>query len=160
MKKYHITNLVFLLAGFALAIFIWINNAPSWMMLENQSRYKFEETILNLEQSAVKAGWSVPVVHDLQKSLAKFGKETREVRVFALCNPDHAEVILSGDDERIVSSMMPCRVAVYIKSDGNTYISRMNSRLMSRGMQKQVRNVMGEAFLDMEEILAPIIKEN
>ena len=65
--------------------------------------------------------------------------------------------ILQGDEERVVSSMMPCRVAVYVKADGKTYISRMNSKLMSKGMNGNVRSTMKSAFVEMEEILSKLV---
>jgi uncharacterized protein (DUF302 family) len=160
MKKSLISKVIYLLAGFSIAVFIYLNNASSWMMLENESRFNFEKTIIEFEESAKQAGWSVPTSHDLQQSLAKSGKEVGKVQVFALCNPDHAEVILKGDNERIVSSMMPCRVAVYVKANGKTYVSRMNSRLMSKGMHKNVSRAMKAAFNDMEDILSEIIISN
>jgi uncharacterized protein (DUF302 family) len=157
MKNYILVSIIFLVTGFLAASLLFIYKAPSVMMLEDQSSHGFIETVTNLEKTAKDHGWSVPTIHDLQKSMKKAGKDVREVRVFALCNPDHAVNILKGDEERVVSSMMPCRVAVYVKSDGKTYISRMNSKLMSKGMSSNVRSTMKSAFLEMEEILSGLI---
>ncbi len=157
MKKYILTAVIFLVTGFLLAILVLIYKGPSMMMLEDQSRFDFEETVSYLEELAKNHGWSVPTVHNLQKSMEKAGHEVNEVKVLALCNPNHAINILQGDEERIVSSMMPCRVAVYVKADGQTYISRMNSKLMSKGMNKNVRSTMKSAFTEMEEILSNLV---
>jgi len=89
--------------------------------------------------------------------MEKAGHEVNKVKVFALCNPNHAIQILQGDEERIVTSMMPCRVAVYVKKDGKTYLSRMNSKLMSKGMNKNVRLTMKSAFEEMEEIISRLV---
>jgi uncharacterized protein (DUF302 family) len=157
MKKYILTALISLVAGFAAATLILFYQGTSMMILENQSRFDFEKTVAGLEDLAKNHGWSVPAVHDLQKSMEKAGHDVNEVKVFALCNPDHAVNILQGDEERIVSSMMPCRVAVYVKTDGRTYISRMNSKLMSKGMNRNVRSTMKSAFAEMEEILSKLV---
>ena len=157
MKKNILTAIIFLVTGFLAAILLIIFQGPNLMMLEDQSRFDFEKTVSGLEDLAKDQGWSVPTVHNLQKSMEKAGHEVNEVKVFALCNPDHAINVLRGDEERIVSSMMPCRVAVYIKADGKTYISRMNSKLMSKGMNKNVRLTMKSAFLEMEEILSKLV---
>jgi uncharacterized protein (DUF302 family) len=157
MKKYFLTAIIFLVIGFVTATLILICQGPSMMMLEDQSRFDFEKTVTGLEDLAKDHGWSVPTVHNLQKSMEKAGHEVNEVKVFALCNPNHAINILQGDAERVVSSMMPCRVAVYVKSDGKTYISRMNSKLMSKGMNKNVRSTMKSAFTEMEEILSKLV---
>lgn len=157
MKKRIIAFLVSLVIGFiagALAV-IFLFNSP--LMLENESRYDFETTLTTVEQAAKGAGWSVPAVHDLQASMAKAGKEVNQVKVFALCNPEYAVKILGGDEERIYSNMMPCRVSVYTKSDGKTYISRMNIPKVSRDMLPDARSAMKAAYRDMEKILSGII---
>ncbi len=127
------------------------------MMLENESRYDFETTLTTVEQSAKGAGWSIPVVHDLQASMAKAGKEVNQVKVFALCNPEYGVQVLGGDEERAFSPMLPCRLSVYTKSDGKTYISRMNMPAVSRKMPANVRTVMKKAYKDLEKILSGII---
>ena len=157
MKKYLLTAITFLVIGFVAATLILLLKGPSMMMLEDQSRFDFEKTVSGLEDIAKAHGWSVPTVHNLQKSMEKAGHEVNEVKVFALCNPNHAINILQGDEERVVSSMMPCRVAVYVKADGKTYISRMNSKMMSKGMNKNVRLTMKSAFMEMEEILSKLV---
>jgi uncharacterized protein (DUF302 family) len=157
MKKYMLTAITFLVIGFITATLILLLKGPSMMMLEDQSRFGFKKTVSGLEDIAKARGWSVPTIHNLQNSMKKAGHEVNEVKVFALCNPDHAINILQGDEERIVSSMMPCRVAVYVKADGKTYISRMNSKLMTKGMNGNVRSTMKSAFDEMEEILSKLI---
>ena len=157
MKNNILTSIIFLVTGFLAAILIITFQGPNLMMLEDQSRFDFEKTVSGLEDLAKVRGWSVPTVHNLQKSMEKAGHEVNEVKVFALCNPDHAINILRGDEERVVASMMPCRVAVYVKADGKTYISRMNSKLMSKGMNKNVRLTMKSAFLEMEDILSKLV---
>jgi uncharacterized protein (DUF302 family) len=80
-----------------------------------------------------------------------------QVKVFAMCNPEHAVHVLKGDDERIYSNMMPCRVSVYVKSDGKTYLSRLNIPPMTKGMPPEVKTAMKGAYRDMEKILSGII---
>jgi uncharacterized protein (DUF302 family) len=157
MKKYVSTAFIFLVTGFLAAMLIFIYLSPSMMMLEDESRFDFEKTVAGLEDLAKDQGWSVPTVHNLQQSMRKAGHDVKEVKVFALCKPDHAIHILRGNEERVVSSMMPCRVAVYVKEDGKTYVSRMNSKLMSKGMNRNVRTTMKSAFNEMEEILSKIV---
>lgn len=157
MKKTILSILVALVSGFIAGFLVLTFLAKPRMMLENESRYDFETTLTTVEQSAKAAGWSIPTVHDLQKSMEKAGKEVNKVKVFALCNPEHAVKILAGDEERIYSNMMPCRVSVYTKSDGKTYISRLNIPGMSKGMPTNVKAAMKGAYRDMEEILSGII---
>ena len=157
MKKRILAFTISILAGgIAGALLVTFLVKPQ-MMLENESRYDFETTLTTVEQSAATAGWSIPAVHDLQKSMAKAGKEVNKVQVFAMCNPEYAVIILAGDEERIYSNMMPCRVSVYTKSDGKTYISRLNIPKISRDMPPNVKAAMKGAYKDMEEILSGIV---
>ena len=160
MKKYILTALISLLIGFIAAVLIIVSQSPSVLMLEDQSRFDFNKTVSGLEDLAKDRGWSVPTFHNLQKSMQKPGHEVKEVMVYALCNPDHAINILQGDEDRVVSSIMPGRVDVYVKADVKTYFSRLNSNLMSKGMNRNVRKTMKLAFIEMEEIVSKLaIKE-
>jgi uncharacterized protein (DUF302 family) len=78
--------------------------------------------------------------------------------VYELCHPEHAYQILNKSEERIVSSMMPCRVAIYEKADGSVYLSRMNSKLMANAMGGIVKEVMSEAFSENEQMIEATIK--
>jgi uncharacterized protein (DUF302 family) len=157
MKKKILAFTISIISGaIAGAIVVTVLFKPQ-MMLENESRYDFETTLTTIEQSATAAGWSIPATHDLQKSLAKAGMEVNQVKVVALCKPDHAVKILSGDNERIYSNMMPCRIAVYTKLDGKTYISRLNIPGVAKGMPANVKSVMRGAYKDVEEILSGIL---
>ena len=155
--KMLFTGLAGLLVGAVITMAVVWTTAPGMMMLEDESRYGFEESLSEFRTAAEKAGWKIPVVHDLQATMAKFGKDVRRVQVFELCHPDHAYEILSRDDERIVSSMMPCRVAFYEKSDGKTYVSRMNTGLMGKMMSGVIPTVMADATRDSEAILNSVL---
>ncbi len=133
------------------------NQNKDAMFLENESKYSFAETINKLTAKIEKKSWKVVVVHDLQKTLKNNGTEVLPVKVFALCHPKHSSEILLKDDERIVSSLMPCRVSVYEKSDGKTYISRMNTGVLAKSIGGIVEEVMITSSKDIEEILSSLI---
>ena len=157
MKKNLMFGVIGLVVGaFIMMIFIY-NAAPGMMLLENQSKYDFEETVTKLTESVEDHGWKIPAIQDLQKSMNKFGIDVLPVQVFELCHPDHAGEILKLSDERIVSTLMPCRVAVYEKPDGKVYLSRMNSKLMAKPMGGIIAKVMSVAAVQNEEILESII---
>jgi uncharacterized protein (DUF302 family) len=157
MKKRILAFLISIVAGaIAGALAVILLFSPP-MMLENESRYDFETTLTTVQQSAEAAGWSIPIVHDLQQSMAKAGKEVNQVKVFELCKPDYAVKVLGGDEERIYSSMIPCRVSVYTKTNGKTYVSRLNIPKMYKNMSPNVKSAMKSAYRDMEKILSGII---
>ncbi len=128
------------------------------LFLENESKYDFDETVEKLKTEAEKKTWKIIATHDLQESLKKNGKEVLPVMVLALCHPKHSGKILEKDNERLVSSMMPCRVSVYQKSNGKTYISRMNSAAMAYNFDGVIRQVMTESTAEIEEIIKSLIQ--
>ncbi len=130
------------------------------MFLENESKYNFAETVEKLTAEIEKKAWKVSAVHDLQETLKKNGTEVLPIKVFALCNPKHSSKILSKDDERIVSSLMPCRVSVYEKSNGKSYISRMNTGVLAKSIGGIVEEVMIDSSKEVEEILSTLIITN
>ncbi|MDP3352115.1 MAG: DUF302 domain-containing protein [Flavobacteriaceae bacterium] len=127
------------------------------MFLENESKYNFAETVEKLTAEIEKKTWKVLVVHDLQETLKKKGTDVLPIKVFALCHPKHASKILLKDDERIVSSLMPCRISIYEKSDGKSYISRMNTGVLAKSIGGIVEEVMIASSKDVEEILSSLI---
>lgn len=149
--------LVGLIAGVALTIIIIVVLLPKQMFIVHESKLGFDETVETIAQSAKENKWSMPHLYDLQATMKKNGFHVNPVKVFSLCNPEHAYQILNSDDERVVSALMPCRVAVYEKG-GKTYVSMLNAGLFSKFMGKKVSTVMGAASVENEEILAPVIK--
>jgi len=53
--------------------------------------------------------------------------------------------------------MMPCRIAVYEKSDGSTYISRMNAEMFAAMLGGLAAEVMTEAFRETEVMVAELV---
>ena len=97
------------------------------VMIEDRSRFGFAETVGQLSSLIVDKGWRITATHDLQATLKKNGKEVLPVSVIELCIPEHAYQILSKDEFRDVSPMLPCRISVYEKQDGNNaFAHKMN----------------------------------
>ncbi|MCX6161997.1 MAG: DUF302 domain-containing protein [Ignavibacteriae bacterium] len=126
------------------------------MFIESKSRYNFTETVGKLTDTITVNGWKISVIHDLQESMKKSGVDVLPVKVFELCNPKYSSRLLTKDDERLYSSLMPCRFSVYEKSDGNTYISRMNSGLLAGQIGGLVEEVMQGATDETENIIKSV----
>ena len=156
MRKEFIYGLTGLVAGILLATLLAYKAAPSLMMKEAVSMYDFQTSVEKFEQTVHDMGWKIPAVHDLAETMEINGYQVNNVKVFELCHPDHAYEILSRDDERIVSSMMPCRVSIYEKSDGRTYVSWMNTSMMGNMMGGVIAKVMGVATADSEAMIRTI----
>ncbi len=159
MKRMLTGIIIGLLAGVLLGWLIIYLVAPSLMFKENQVKGDFDMVTQKLEETVVASGWKVPHVHDLQATMKKFNKDVSSVKVYDICHPDHSYKILSRDQERIVSNLMPCRIAVYEKSDGTTWISRMNSGILAKPMSRVIRKTMSDAAGDVEEIIAEVLQD-
>lgn len=141
---------------FSIAL-VWYS-AQRVVMKEDKSKFGFDETIEQFTSNVESKDWKLLHIHDLQAKMKANGYEVIEARVFDVCKPSYASQILEKDDERIFSSMMPCRVSIYLKSDGHTYISRMNSGWVAMPMKGIVPRVMKQAAGDVEQILKPLIR--
>jgi uncharacterized protein (DUF302 family) len=127
------------------------------MFFESQSKYDFDKTIEQLKAEVEKKSWKLTAIHDLQQTMKTYDKDVLPVKVFAVCHPKHSSKILERDDERIVSCMMPCRISVYEKSDGKTYISRLNPAPIAKLYGGLVEQVMTDSANEIEEIISDII---
>lgn len=129
------------------------------MFFENRSRFGFEETINQFTKLVPENEWKVIQILDLQETMKKNGKDVLSVKVLEICKPDYAYRLLSEDSLRIYSNMLPCRVSVYEKTDGETYISRMNSEMFASQIGGVMQEVMSKAFDEVEAIVKEIAKD-
>ena len=147
-----------LIVGIALTVILAVLVIPKQMFLVDESKYAFDETVEQIEKSVSEHKWSMPNQYDLQATMKKNGFDVSPVKVFSICKPSIANEILGGNEERYVSALMPCRIAVYEKKDGKVYISRMNAGLIAKVLGKKINSVMAEASTENELILASVIK--
>jgi uncharacterized protein (DUF302 family) len=127
------------------------------LFIENESKYNFVETVEKLTSEIENNSWKLSAIHDLQDTLKKNSYDVLPVKVFALCHPKHSSQILTKDDERIMSLLMPCRISVYKKSNGKTYLSRMNAGKLATSIGGIIEEVMNASFEDVEKIIATLI---
>ncbi len=130
----------------------------SQMFFESKSKYAFDETVEKLAEVIVENGWIIAHTHDLQATMKKNGYEVSSVKVFEVCKPNYAYQLLSDDSLRIYSNMMPCRISVYMKDDGKTYVSRMSSAVMAAQIGGVVQEVMSNAFKDVEQFIEKVLE--
>lgn len=155
-------NFTFILTGIiigGLMVFLinYTKETPKYF-IESQSKYSFDETVAQFEASVSEIeGWKILHTYNLQQSMEKHGYKVMPVKVFSLCNPDYSSKILFSNQERVISSMMPCRVSIYVKTDGNTYISTMNSTNMAAQIGGLVNDVMSKASADVNSIINDLL---
>ena len=127
------------------------------LVIEQKSNFDFGKTVDLLVAEAELRKWKVPFVHDLQQSLAKSGKNVRPVKVIEICKPEYSGQMLELNDERIISVMMPCRISVYEKDDGKTYVGLINAGDLATGLQATIARVMKEASDETFEIVRTVV---
>jgi uncharacterized protein (DUF302 family) len=125
-------------------------------IIEQCSKFEFEKTVSLIAAEAEKREWKVPAVHDLQQSLAKSGKTVKPVKVIEICKPDYSGKMLELNHERIVSVMMPCRISVYEKDDGKSYIALINAASLAEGLPENIAVVMKAASDETFEIVKSV----
>jgi uncharacterized protein (DUF302 family) len=155
--KFILTGVAGFVAGVLLTGIIGISIAPGMMISENESIYSFEETVEMIQAEAIEAGWKVPAVHEINNSVASGGFDVAPVTVIELCKVNLAGQILSDDESRIVSSMMPCRVAVYEDEEGRIIVSRMNTGLVSKLFGGDIATIMADATDETELIIGSVL---
>jgi len=151
--KTKLIILSFLLLSGLLATAQTISTEHPALILESQSRFGFAETVDILSKTVLEKGWKITATHDLQETMKKNGKEVLSVKVIEICNPGLAYQILSKDALLNVSPMLPCRLSVYEKTDGFTYIARMNATAFVTMIEEDAAKTIVQAFTEAEEFV-------
>lgn len=127
------------------------------MLLERASPLGFDETLARIEKNAKALGWKVPKkwkVNFRGNMKRATGKDIGPNRVLKMCEPNAAVELLLQDEYKMLTAMMPCTIAVYVKSDGNTYVSMMNLELMGKMYGGDVETMAIKLAPQMEQMLA------
>ncbi|SDB92731.1 DUF302 domain-containing protein [Williamwhitmania taraxaci] len=127
------------------------------LIIEHVSPYDVTTTVEKLVAVATLKEWQNPAIHNLQQSLAKAGKEVLPVQVIEICKPEYSGKMLEKSDERIVSVMMPCRISVYEKEDGKTYVALLNMVDMVTGLSPVALEAISGATKESMEIVKSVI---
>jgi uncharacterized protein (DUF302 family) len=127
------------------------------LIIEQVSPFDVATTVEKLIAAADKREWQNPANHNLQQSLAKSGKDVRPVQVVEICKADYSGKMLEKSDERISSIMMPCRISVYEKEDGKTYVTLLNMAAMATGLPTETANAIKGASDETFEIVKSVI---
>ena len=117
---------------------------------------KEKETIAKVKSKAKEMGWKVRKswAINFQKNLKKVVKvDIGPNKVLGMCEPQAAADILIHDELKQLSVMMPCKYAVYQKSDGKTYISIMNMNLLGTAFGDVVKGITTELAPQMTKMV-------
>ncbi len=131
------------------------------MFTVRKSRLDFEDTITAIGESAIKSGWEIPSVFDLQQQYEKAGHEDMtRMKIIYFCNPHGGYRILKDDAEKSLSVIMPAGVSVYEATDGGVYVAGINFERMSGMFGGTAREVLREAAGNYGRALQGIAEES
>ena len=123
---------------------------------EYQSKVGFKETIAQLGSDVKSSkGW---IARTSSCSLPNPKDGSRAVAM-KLCNGQYASELMNDETARKTAAMIPCTFAVYQKSDGKTYISRLNMKLLGSLLGGKAGVVFtGKIDPDQEKILKGLVE--
>lgn len=130
----------------------------SQMLIEVESPLGFDETLVKLEENAKYLGWKVPKKWKInfQNNLKKVtGVDIGKNQVLKMCEPEAAAKMLIHDEYKLLTTMMPCTISVYEKSNGKTYISIMNMEMLGMiygGVIAEIAAELAPQMMEMTEL--------
>lgn len=144
-----------LVAGVALTGAVAWTQAGNLMFKERPSPFGVEETVARIQHNiqATGNGWALSGLRNPAKSVQQDGGNTLPVMMIEACSTKYSKPILNEDSVRFLSILMPCKISVYKKNDGKTYIGTMNAGLMGKMFGPLVGDVMGQVAADQQKFL-------
>jgi len=141
--------------GLLFAAFMAYIMAPGLMFHEQVSPFGVEETVARIQQNIQKTGngWSLSGLRNPAKAVEQDGGNTLPVLMIEACSTRYSGPILKDDSVRFLSILMPCKISVYKKNDGKTYIGNMNAGLMGKMFGSKVGEIMGGVAADQAKFL-------
>lgn len=144
MKKNIILSAL-LIIGLTIAAVYGASKIPDLMFVTVKSQHSFEETKKIIKAEVESQGWVNSGENNIADSVQKHtGKGLPPVSVLKVCHADHAYNILSKQEFRYLSALMPCSVSVYEDNHGQVYASHFNTGLMGLIFGEPVRSIMTE----------------
>lgn len=127
----------------------------SLMFREIESPFGVEETVARIQHNVQKVGngWALSGLRNPGKAVEASGGNVLPVMMIEACSTDYSAPILKDDSVRFLSILMPCKVSVYKKNDGKTYIGMMNAGLMGKMFGPMVGEVMGKVAEDQAKFV-------
>ncbi len=137
-----------------MGVFVYLA-LPGMMLKVHRSALDFESTVTSIESAAESHEWKVPGVFDIQASLASAGHaEMTRMKVVSLCQPHYAYSLLQHDENKPVSGLMPCRVAVYETAGGEVCISALDTGRLGNLFGAHVAVVLGTIEEEQERMFS------
>jgi uncharacterized protein (DUF302 family) len=144
------------IAGIVVTVLIAYNYMGSLMFKEITSPFGEEETIARIQQNIQNAGngWALSGLRNPGKAVEQDGGNVLPVMMIEACSTKYSGPILKDDSIRFLSNLMPCKISVYKKNDGKTYIGMLNAGLIG----KLFGPLVGETMVHVAEDQAKFVQ--
>jgi uncharacterized protein (DUF302 family) len=125
------------------------------MFHEHLSPFGVEETVARIQQNIQVAGkgWALAGLRFPAKAVQADGGNALPVIMVEACSTKYSGPILNEDSVKYLSILMPCKISVYKKNDGKTYIGAMNAGLLGQMFGPLVGDIMKEVAADQAKFI-------
>ena len=129
--------------------------APQMMIKEVASPYDFEKTVRVIQERIdAKEGWHVITTYDENAEVtANGGTPIGKMAVIKYCNGKFASRMLSADERKKISVMLPKSISVYEDSKGKVFIAMSNGKVVGKLFGGEVEAIVEEVSREVEEIM-------
>lgn len=131
----------------------------SAMFHTRHSRLGFDETVAGIREGAVKRGWAVGAIQDVQATMQQQGiKDATRMKVIFLCPKDANERLAKASGGK--APALPCRVTVFEDKAGVVHFMRMNTSAMAKLVQggNGLSSLMAEIGAEEEALYKGLVK--
>lgn len=120
-----------------------------------RSRLGFDETVTALSGAIVRQGWQKGPIQDAQAAMTKSGvADSKRMKVLEACPGGFNDKLTKASQGKLPPH--PCRFTVFEGRDGKTYVVRMNSGLLAKGINGEAGKLMASIGNDEDVILKGI----
>ena len=125
-----------------------------------ESPYDYNTTLRKVKENIRAEGWMIPSSYDYRKLVMDAGYgDIGRIEVVELCTPKWASKLLSREDVKPMSVMLPCRFSVYETRDGKVHVAALNNSFFAKVFGGFIGSVMGPASAEEERMLERLLEE-
>lgn len=122
-----------------------------------RSRLGFDDTVKALAAAVDRQGWQKGPLHDVQAAMTQAGvADSKRMKVLESCPAGFNDRLAKAGQGKLPPH--PCRFTVFEGRDGKTYLMRMNSSMLAKGLQGEPGRLMAAIAADEEAILKGIVE--
>lgn len=156
-KKYWGVFLAGFLWGITFTFVFGVIFLRNSLIYEYESNLNYDDTLAAVKKAVTSTpGWVVRFGSGC--AIPKINDGSR-MTVMKLCHGTYGSVLLNAEETRKTSTIIPCTISIYQKSDGKTYISRVNVSLLGSLLGGKIGKIFaGKINPEQEKMLEEIVK--